>query len=303
MVRRLLEGVGVAPLTPMNDDGSCVDHNAIKSYVDFLAEKGVDGIFVLGTTGEGTSLPLAERKKTLESFLEANKGRMTVVSHCGAAVLEDIIELLKHSKESGADAAAVVSPFFFSHKQEELFGFYDKIADSVSDFPLYIYNIPSLTKNPVGVDVIARLHEKHKNIVGLKDSSGDFVNSLSVIQALPSTFSTVVGCDAAFASVLIAGARGCVSGPGAVFPEFFVKVRDAVRDGNFDKAFDNQKSLTKLTMAVGNGANIPYMKHVLERRGLKMGGVKTPLKRLENSEIESLDSNLVKVMNELGIDF
>jgi 4-hydroxy-tetrahydrodipicolinate synthase len=303
MVRRLLEGVGVAPLTPMNNNGSCVDHSAIKSYVDFLAEKDVDGMFVLGTTGEGTSLPLMERKKTLESFLEANKGRMTVVSHCGATVLEDIIELLRHSKDCGADAAAVVSPFFFNHKQEELFSFYDMIADAVSDFPLYIYNIPSLTKNPVSVNVIAKLHEKHKNIVGLKDSSGDFVNSLSVIQALPSTFSTVVGCDAAFAPALIAGARGCVSGPGAVFPEFFVKVRDAVRDSDFDKAFDNQKSLTKLTMAVGNGANIPYMKHVLERRGLKMGGVKTPLKRLENSEIESLDSTLVKVMKDLAIDF
>jgi 4-hydroxy-tetrahydrodipicolinate synthase len=303
MVKRLLEGVGVAPLTPMNNNGSCVDHSAIKSYVDFLAEKDVDGMFVLGTTGEGTSLPLMERKKTLESFLEANKGRMTVVSHCGATVLEDIIELLRHSKDCGADAAAVVSPFFFNHKQEELFSFYDMIADAVSDFPLYIYNIPSLTKNPVSVNVIAKLHEKHKNIVGLKDSSGDFVNSLSVIQALPSTFSTVVGCDAAFAPALIAGARGCVSGPGAVFPEFFVKVRDAVRDSDFDKAFDNQKSLTKLTMAVGNGANIPYMKHVLERRGLKMGGVKTPLRRLENSEIESLDSTLVKVMKDLAIDF
>ncbi|PNS35929.1 dihydrodipicolinate synthase family protein [Mesotoga sp. B105.6.4] len=303
MVRRLLEGVGVAPLTPMNDEGSCVDYGAIKAYVDFLSNKGVDGMFVLGTTGEGTSLSLKERKKTLELFIEANEGRMTVVSHCGAAVFEDIIELLVHSRNSGADAAAVVSPFFFNHKQEELFWFYDKIAEAVDDFPLYIYNIPSLTKNPVSVEVIARLHEKHKNIVGLKDSSGDFVNSTSVIQTLPSTFNTVVGCDAAFASVLIAGAKGCVSGPGAVFPEFFVKVRDAVREGNIGKAFEDQKSLTRLTMALGNGANIPYMKHVLERRGLEMGGVKTPLKNLTDAEIELLDNNLVAVMHKIGIDF
>ncbi len=142
-----MKGSSVAPLTPMNDDGFCLDYGAIKAYVDFLSNKGVDGMFVLGTTGEGTSLSLEERKKTLELFIEANEGRMTVVSHCGAAVFEGLVELLVHSRNSGADAAAVVSPFFFNHKQEELFSFYDKIAEAVSDFPLYIYNIPSLTKS------------------------------------------------------------------------------------------------------------------------------------------------------------
>ncbi len=300
---RLLEGVGVAPLTPMTEDGSRVEYSAIGDYVDFLVERGIDGMFVLGTTGEGTSLGVAERKETLEAFLKTNNDRMTVISHCGSAVFEDIIDLLKHSRYSGAHAAAVVTPFFFNHRQDELFDFYDRIASEIGDYPLYIYNIPSLTKNWIGVDVLKRLHERHPNIVGVKDSSGDFVYALSIIQGLPQTFNTVVGCDATFASVLINGGKACVSGPGAVFPEFFVKVRNAVRNRNYEDAFKSQKSLTKLTMAVGNGANIPYMKSILEKRGLKMGGVRMPLRVPAMEEIERLDRELERVMAEVGIQF
>ncbi|HPI16264.1 MAG TPA: dihydrodipicolinate synthase family protein [Mesotoga sp.] len=300
---RLLEGVGVAPLTPMSADGTKIEYGAISNYVDFLVEKGVNGMFVLGTTGEGTSLCVSERKKALEAFIKANDDRMTIISHCGAAVFEDILDLLKHSRACGAHAAAVVTPFFFKHSQDELFAFYDAIATEMGEYPLYIYNIPSLTKNWISVDVLKRLHQKHPWIVGVKDSSGDFVYALSVIQNLPGTFNTVVGCDAAYSAVLTNGGKACVSGPGAVFPEFFVKVRDAVRAGKYEEAFKAQKSLTKLTMAVGNGANIPYMKAVLEKRGLKMGGVRMPLKVSTREEMEDLDRDLFRVMAEVGIQF
>jgi len=98
-----LHGVTVAALTPMNEDGSKVDHAGIKDYVDFLVEKGVNGIFALGTTGEGLLLSIEERKRALESFVRAVDDRVVLIAHCGALRIDEVRDLLLHARSVGAD--------------------------------------------------------------------------------------------------------------------------------------------------------------------------------------------------------
>ncbi|ABV32598.1 dihydrodipicolinate synthase family protein [Pseudothermotoga lettingae] len=298
-----LSGVTVAALTPLTDDGTQVDHEAIKEYVDFLIQKGVHGIFALGTTGEGLLLTVEERKKALESFIKAVSGRATLIAHCGALRFEEVKELLSHAKSSGADGAAIVSPFYYKYRSDEIVEFFLRATENVEDFPIYLYNIPGLTGNWITPKIANQIHEKNPNIVGVKDSSGDLLHVLSLINDTYQDFDVVVGCDRAFLSILQMGAKGCVSGPAAVFPEFFVRLYEQFKKGDIEGARQTQRKLTKLSLALGDGASIPILKTVLSWRGINAGGCRSPLKILNETELQKLKISIETVLEEVKLTF
>jgi 4-hydroxy-tetrahydrodipicolinate synthase len=297
-----LRGVGVATVTPMNDDGTVIDYESIDNYVDFLIEKDIDGMFVLGTTGEGVSLPLGERKKVLERFLAANNNRVQITAHCGSGVTEDIDELLTHASNVGADAAAIVLPYFFSNSEDEIYNFYSDILKRHKDFPIYMYNIPQLTKNWISLDTLGKLIKNNSNLIGIKDSSGDFLFVLDLIERFSNRIDVVVGCDYVFMYALIAGAVGCVSGPAAIFPEYYVKIKKAIDNNDSNSAFDYQKNIKKMNTLLENGGNIFYLKQALEARGVKAGGVKSPLYKSDKFDSKRFTESLKKVATEINIE-
>ncbi|WP_041083790.1 dihydrodipicolinate synthase family protein [Thermotoga profunda] len=298
-----LSGVTVAALTPLTEDGTRVDHGAINEYVDFLIQKGVHGIFALGTTGEGLLLTVEERKAALESFIKAVNGRAILIAHCGALRIEEVKELLDHAKSSGADGAAIVSPFYYKYRSDEIIEFFSRATESVKDFPIYLYNIPGLTGNWITSKMANQICKKNPNIIGIKDSSGDLLHVLSLINDTPQDFEVVVGCDRAFLTVLQMGAKGCVSGPAAVFPEFFVKLYEQFKRGDVEGARQTQRKLTKVSLALGDGASIPMLKTALKWRGLKMGGCRTPLKLLEKSEQEQFKNSMDRILEEVDLNW
>ncbi|HBT25260.1 MAG: hypothetical protein PWQ72_2036 [Pseudothermotoga sp.] len=296
-------GVTVAALTPLNEDGTKVDHQSIKEYVDFLIQKGVNGIFALGTTGEGLLLTLEERKKALESFVRAVDKRVTLIAHCGALRIEEVSDLLAHAKSAGADGAAIVSPFYYKYRSDEIVEFFLRVTKNVEDFPIYLYNIPGLTGNWITPKIANQIHEKNPNIVGIKDSSGDLLHVLSLINDTYQDFDVVVGCDRAFLSILQMGAKGCVSGPAAVFPEFFVRLYEQFKKGDIEGARQTQRKLTKLSLALGDGASIPILKTVLSWRGINAGGCRSPLKILNETELQKLKISIETVLEEVKLTF
>lgn len=296
-----LSGVTVAALTPFSEDGTQVDHEAIKEYVDFLAQKGVNGIFALGTTGEGLLMTVEERKKALESFVKAVNKRVTLIAHCGALRIEEVSELISHAKAVGADGAAIVSPFYYRYRPQEIVEFFLQASKNVDDFPIYLYNIPGLTGNWITPKIAEEIHRANPNFVGIKDSSGDLLHVISLISDGPSGFDVVVGCDRAFLTVLQMGAKGCVSGPAAVFPEFFVKLYKQFISGDIVGARETQKKLTKVSLTLGDGASIPMLKMALSWRGLRTGSCRSPLKFLDKVEAEKFRDSLLKVLEEVGL--
>lgn len=296
-----LFGVTVAALTPMSEDGSKIEFEIIKDYVDFLIEKGVNGIFALGTTGEGLLLSVEERKKALESFVKAVDGRAVLIAHCGALRIDEVRELLMHARNAGADGASIVSPFYYRYRSEELIDFFLKTTRDVEDFPIYLYNIPALTGNWITAEIAVKIHKNRPNVVGIKDSTQDLLHVLSLINDTPESFDVVVGSDRAFLTVLQMGAKGCVSGPGAVFPEFFVQLYQQFLVGDLNSARETQKKLTKVSLALGDGASIPMLKMALNWRGIKMGGCRPPLRFLSEEQTMDFKNRLERTLQEVGL--
>ncbi|MBO8161460.1 MAG: dihydrodipicolinate synthase family protein [Thermosipho sp. (in: Bacteria)] len=294
-----LEGIIVATLTPMNSDGSEIDLSPIKDYVDFLYTRGVHGIFVNGTTGEGMLLDLNEKKKLLYEFKKHADGKLKVISHCGALNYKEIEEMIEISKNLAVDAIAVVTPFYYRHSDDEILYFYRFVCEKADELPVLGYNIPGLTNNWIRSEIVEKLKNSCSNFIGVKDSSGDFTHILSLLKTGLSIF---VGYDVAFLASLIMGAKGCVSGPGGVFPEFFDKVWKYFKNENLSNAHEYQEILSQFSLAIGNGGDIPLLKSVLKLRGIDLGGVRFPLKQTSKEKLEIVKEKLEKLSSKYSID-
>lgn len=294
-----LEGVVVAHLTPFNHSGG-VDYELLKTYVGFLIAKGVDGLFVCGTTAEAQLLTLEERKRILETILAVAEGKMTIVAHCGTMNLPDTCELLRHARSCGADGGGIVTPFYYRYSQEELYEYYATLAREFSDFPLYLYNIPGLAGNELSVSTVSRLQATFPNIVGLKDSSGNFTTISGYLLALPKTFRLIVGYDRAILPALVLGGAGTVTGPGGVVPEPFVNLWRAWRKGNLQEAARFQEEVTTISMILREGGHLPTLKMGLALRGFGNGLMRPPFQPLSETETAVLREDLVRVLEKFG---
>lgn len=298
---KLLEGVVVAHLTPFSESGR-VDHGVLKEYIRFLAVKGVDGVFVCGTTAEAQLLSLEERKQVLEAVMDANEGKMTIVAQCGTVNLPDTQELLQHARSCGADGGGVVTPFYYRYSQEELYEYYATLAKTVPDFPLYLYNIPSLAGNEISPSLVARLRSTFSNIVGLKDSSGNLTTISSYLLELPRSFRVIVGYDRGFLPSLFMGAAGSVTGPGGVFPEPFVSLFSSWKKGEYQRAVHFQEEVTALSIVLREGAHLPTLKMALSLRGFGKGFMRPPFRKLSEKETEILRQNLENSLQKFGYE-
>lgn len=299
----MLKGVVTATVTPMSKNGGRVDFGVIPDYANFLVKKGVNALFVNGTTSEGLLLSMAERKKVLEEFLKAVNGKIKVVVHCGALRIKEVLDLVEHAEKVGADGVGIVTPFYYRITEKGMEDFYSRIAEKFQSIPIYLYNIPGLTNNWISAQIATNLHKRYPNIMGVKDSSGNFSHVLSLINDTPEDFSVLAGYDRAFASVLFAGGKGCVSGPATVFPELFVEVWKLFNEGEYAKAKEAQNKLTKLSLSLDDGANIPLLKTALKWRGINVGGVRTPLVNLEENEVGIYKKRISSVLEEVGLNW
>jgi len=299
---RLIEGIIVAHTTPFNEDES-IDYVSLRKYVNFVIEKGVNGIFVCGTTGEGLILSLEERKRILETVIEENKGKLTIIAHCGTINLKDTMELIDHAIKVGADGVGIVAPFYYSYSERELYHYYAEIAKEFRDVPIYLYNIPSLAKNELSISLVSKLSNEFENIVGIKDSSGNFSTILGYIYNTRKDFIVITGYDRAFFPCLMMGVKGTVTGPGGVFPEIFVKIYDSFKKKNYEECLELQKRQTMLSLALHDGTNIPVLNKALEFRGIGKGYTRRPFLPLDEEESKKLKENLRKIISEIGIDF
>ncbi|NLJ49142.1 MAG: dihydrodipicolinate synthase family protein [Candidatus Atribacteria bacterium] len=296
---KLLEGVIVAHTTPFNNHDQ-VNHDEIKKYIQFLIKKGVNGLFVCGTTAEAQILSFDERKKILETVLSENKGKMTIVAQCGTINLDGTRDLIKHSQSCGADGAGIVTPYYYLYKQEELFEYYSILAREFQEFPLYLYNIPALTGNNLEPSTVSRLSYEFSNIIGIKDSSGNLTNVSNYLLETRPGFKIFVGYDRAFLSVLLMGAHGTVTGPGGIFPEPFVEVWQAFQNKEYQKAMELQNKLNLISITIGEGNSLAMLKAALKLRGIGNGLMRRPFRSMSEEEMHIFKEKLEKVLQKTG---
>lgn len=278
-------GVNTPISCPMTENGE-VDYDSLKNLCHFLIEKGVDGLYPNGSTGEMSYLTLDERKRVLECVLEANNGRKQVFSMVGAQTTKDTIELARHAEAAGADGIGVVTPSYFKLDQEELLSYYQDVSASVSnDFSIYLYGIPQLAGNDITPKLAERIAETCPNVAGIKYSYPDMPRLLKFLEVRNGDFSVLAGPDDLFFALLASGGDGTISGNSNVIPEHFVAIYQAFKAGDYEKARLLQAKTNRLIAYISGPNNMSRYKIGLKERGvIKCSAVRRPLRSLTQEE-------------------
>jgi dihydrodipicolinate synthase/N-acetylneuraminate lyase len=287
----MLKGAIAAAVTPLRDAGEALDEDAFGPYVDFLAAGGVDGVLALGTTGEGFLLPVEQRLRAAQLFVEAAGDRLAVAVHAGAQSTWDTVELAAHAADLGAAAVAVMGPPYFPLDEAELLAHFAAAARACDPTPFYVYEFAARSGYAVPVAVLERLREAAPNFRGMKVSDTPWERFQPYLVEGLDVF---VGPESLIAQGLEAGAVGAVSALGAAFPDLVAAEVNAPET--------LQQSVAKLGLGAVRAAleRFPFqsaLKTVLARRGLPINpDVRRPLRTLteeERAELEAwLESSL-----------
>ena len=281
----------VAAVTPLAPGGGALDEAAIWPMVRFLEDRGADGVFACGTTGEGVLLSTEERKRVAVVFRAAVRGRLIV--HCGAQTTAETVELSAHAGEIAADAVAVIPPPYFPLDEDALTTHLLAAAEACAPLPFYIYAFAARSGYPVPLEVVARVRDGARNLAGLKVSESPF---LKVEPYLDLGLPVYVGSEPLIPAAMARGALGAVSGLAAAFPEV---VRDALdAPDTFAEA-----RLRTLRSAMEMHPFIASVKHVLRRRGVPINpDLRAPLRALTEAERAALDSVLGELEPAVPLD-
>jgi dihydrodipicolinate synthase/N-acetylneuraminate lyase len=273
----MLRGALAAALTPLRDAGESLDEEAIAPYVDFLAAGGLDGLLALGTTGEGFLLPLEQRLRAAQLFVEAADGRLLVAVHCGAQSTWDTVQLAAHAADIGADGVAVMPPPYFMLDEAELLSHFDAAARACAPTPFYVYEFAARSGYPVPIAVLRRLLEAAPNFRGLKVSDTPWERFAPyLIEGLD----VFVGPESLLPHGLAAGAIGAVSALASTFPEL---VAAAVREPGSTDLGPVRAALERFPFQAA-------AKIVLARRGVPVRpDVRRPLRLLMDEERKELE--------------
>ncbi len=286
MVTKLLRGVIVPLITPY-DKHDRLDRAGIVALVDFLVERGVHGLFPGGTTGEGPLLNLDERRALAEAVVEAAAERVPVVVHTGAITTADSIALTRHAQAIGAQAAALIPPFYYRYSDQALLDHVCRVAQAVPEFPIYLYNNPGVTGYRLSRAWVEQVLACCPNVVGIKDSSGDLELLGPGLAWRDGHFNTAGGSDALFLAVLALGVDACVSGNANVVPELTVALYRAMEAGDLATARTLQQRLDRVRLLLGDGRDLSLFKGILARRGIPVSPrVRPPLSTVSAEVID-----------------
>ena len=262
-----------AALTPLADDGSTLDETAVAPYLAFLAEGGVDGVLLTGTTGEGMLLAPIERMRLLEL---AATGPLEVIAHCGAQSTVATVELAAHANATGASGVAVIAPPYFPLDEHELLAHFVAAAQACAPTPFYVYELERASGYAIPVPVVERLREVADNLVGMKVSDAPFAK---VRPYMLDGLEVLIGAESLIGEGLAAGAGGAVSGLASAFPEIVV---EAVRSGDSAAA-------GALRASVERFPRLAALKAVAVARGVPMReDMRPPLRTLTDTERDEL---------------
>ena len=286
-----LEGVVVPLLTPFDAAGP-VNGAMLGALIDRLVDAGVHGLFAAGTTGEGPLLSEAERRLVAETAVRAARGRVPVLVQAGTLTTEASIAAVRHARACGAAAAAVLCPYYFRLPDEALVDHFCTIAASVPDYPIVLYNIPQLTGNSISPAITSAVARRCANVVGEKDSGSDLNAIVAKRRTRDGDFQVLIGNEGLILPGLVSGIRASVSGSANIWPELFVALFDAFREGDLRKAQSLQEHIDRLRALLRDGADISLLKGLLGFRGIAAGPVRPPLPMCRPEEVAACQAEL-----------
>ncbi len=282
----------IPPIVSPFDEKGKFNEKVYRTLIDRLIEGGVHGIFPLGTTGEFYAFSVAESKTVLEITMDQVNGRVPVYAGANNITTRGTIELVQIAQECKVDAVSVLTPMFISQTQQELIHFYTDIAGS-TDLPVIIYNNRPKTNVHVEPRTIAELAEI-ENIVGVKDSTGDFTNTAEYIRLTRGNdnFGVLLGRDTLIHAGLCHGAVGAIASCANVAPRIAADIYDKYVAGDIEGSLEAQLLFAPLRIATNMGSFPQVIKEGLELQGVPVGNCLEPIRPLSTVERETLRSVL-----------
>lgn len=283
---------GIIPpvATPMRPDEE-LDLPRLRWFLDRLISAGVHGVFVLGTNSEFYALDEGEKQAVIATAVAHVNKRVPVYAGTGAETTREVIRLTKMAEREGVDGVSIITPYFISPTQQEIYDHYRRIAEQTR-LPVLLYNNPSTCGGlKIDVDTVARL-ARIPNIAGVKDSSGDLQNTNEFIRAVPETFSVMMGRDTLIFPALMFGARGAVPATGNIAPSLLVEIYNAFRRGDLEASKAAQLRLNPLRLALSLCTAPGAVKAALDVLGESVGPCRSPVAGLAPDKVPTMRAAL-----------
>ena len=290
-VTPLTEGIVCALTTPFGRDET-PDSGALQALIDRQVDSGIHGVFVAGTSGEGPLLNRGERRRLAEAAVGAVDGRIPLIIHCGAADTRTSEHLAEHAAAVGADAVAIVAPYFFGWGPSALYQHFRAVAEAAAPIPAYIYENPERVGYSIGPELVGRLFREVSNIVGVKDT-GDSIARLTLYLSLfhpaPHVYT---GNNSLVYPAMKVGARGGVSALANITPKLFVAIYEAAVSGDDGTARGLQETAARFQAGLRGLPYIPAIKHLLGKIGMEQGHHRRPHAPLTDEQVRTLEKSL-----------
>lgn len=289
-------GVIVPMVTPVTATGS-LDEDGVSRLIEFLLQGGVDGIFVLGTTGEASSVPHADRLRFVEFTVKQVETRALVYAGINDNSLHDAVEAGNDYLRAGVDALVAPLPFYFPIEPPEMLRYCNELLDQLEG-PMLLYNIPATTHMSIPIDVLEKL-VGHPHLVGVKDSENNAARLEKIIQKLGGRgdFSIFIGVGALMARMLLLGADGIVPSVGNLMPDLCQQLFDSARAGDRPKTAELEKRLLAVTKVYQRGRtlgqSLAALKTAMSLNGLCEAAVLAPLPTLTDREQENIRQEML----------
>ena len=288
----LPKGIIAAMVTSMFDDET-LNEKEIRNQVDRQIAAGVDAVFCLGTNGEFYIQSREEKLQVIKTVVDQAAGRVPVYAGTGCPGTKATIELSLRAKELGADVLSIISPYFAAISQKEIYDHYAAIAQAV-DLPIVMYNMPARTGNNIDPETVEKLADI-PNIVGVKDSSGNWDNLKAYIERTRGKeFSVLSGNDSLILPTLKEGGAGGITAVANIYPETMVSIYKKFVAGDLEGAQAAQDSIAPIRACFKFGNPNTVTKRATNLRGFPVGPCRAPFSDLSDEAGEAIKKVLAE---------
>lgn len=297
MIQSKFKGMGVALITPFRKDDS-VDYVALTNMVDYLIKNNADFLCVLGTTAETPTLNDDERNKIKRTVIERVNGRLPLLLGVGGNCTKSVVDQLKEEDMTGIDGILSVVPFYNKPSQEGIYQHYKAIS-AATDLPIVLYNVPGRTGVNMTADTTLRIANEFKNVVAVKEASGDIQQANEIIKRKPKNFDVISGDDGITFPLISLGAAGVISVIGNALPKEFSRMVRLSLQGDSEGALVIHRRFTELFNLLFVDGNPAGVKAMLSAMNLCQNKLRLPLVPTRITTYEALR----KVLDDLNIKF
>ncbi|HFI0121547.1 TPA: dihydrodipicolinate synthase family protein [Streptococcus suis] len=269
------------------DEAGDISSERVKALVQYFIDKGVQGLYVNGSSGECIYQSVADRKQILEAVMEVAKGKLTIINHVACNNLKDSVELARHSEELGVDAIAAIPPIYFRLPEYSIAAYWNGISAAAPNTDFIIYNIPQLA----GVALTPSLYKemlKNPRVVGVKNSSMPVQDIDTFVSLGGEDYVVFNGPDEQFLGGRLMGAKGGIGGTYGSMPELFLRLNQLIADKDLETARQLQATINTIIgkLVSGHGHMYAVIKEVIRiNDGLDIGSVREPLTGLTEADL------------------